>query len=184
MVYYTGKLIEKGIQTMRFGKAKKQNNLRIHPLSPSVLKIVCFFCTVLLSPLFQIIRYKAGKQFNSYLARMRNCKNNNCVNSMFRKPATNLNLEFISSILQLDASFAVFCPQYLHKLFGNVNAIILFKSSGFTNWETITPLSYHWHAFDRWRSIHWQSLQMLPHRYCSSCWSWKSPNNSSWILNQ
>ena len=48
MVYYTGKLIEKGIQTMRFGakKAKKQNNLRIHPLSPSVLKIVCFFCTV------------------------------------------------------------------------------------------------------------------------------------------
>ena len=33
MVYYTGKLIEKGIQTMRFGKAKKQNNLRIHPLS-------------------------------------------------------------------------------------------------------------------------------------------------------
>ena len=43
MVYYTGKLIEKGIQTMRFGKAKKENNLRIHPLSPSVLKIVCFF---------------------------------------------------------------------------------------------------------------------------------------------
>ena len=47
MVYYTGKLIEKGIQTMRFGKAKKQNNLRIHPLFPSLLKIVCFFlhCT-------------------------------------------------------------------------------------------------------------------------------------------
>ena len=42
MVYYTGKLIEKGIQTMRFGKAKKQNNLRIHPLSPSVLKNVFF----------------------------------------------------------------------------------------------------------------------------------------------
>ena len=43
MVKYTGKLIEKGIQTMRFGKAKKQNNLRIHPLFPSLLKIVCFF---------------------------------------------------------------------------------------------------------------------------------------------
>ena len=43
MVYYTGKLIEKGIQTMRFGKAKKQNNLRIQPLSPSLLKIVWFF---------------------------------------------------------------------------------------------------------------------------------------------
>ena len=32
-----------------------------------------------------VIKYKAGKQFNSYFPAMRNCKKNNCVNFLSRK---------------------------------------------------------------------------------------------------